>query len=119
MADDSRRGRARRLRREATEAERLLWARLRSRRFRAVKFRRQHPMGPYIVDFVDQEHGLIVELDGGQHTEQQAYDERRTRWLESRGFTVLRFWNSEVLASLDSVLDAIWSEIEQRSADSP
>ncbi len=84
-----------------------------------MKFRRQHPMGPYIVDFVDQEHALIVELDGGQHTEQQAYDERRTRWLESRGFTVLRFWNSEVLASLDSVLDAIWSEIEQRSADSP
>ena len=76
-------------------------------------------MGSYVVDFVSPKHKLIVELDGGQHSDQQDYDDRRTRWLESREFTVLRFWNSDVLASLDLVLDAIWVEVEKRSPDSP
>ena len=84
-----------------------------------MKFRRQKPMGPYVVDFVSSEHKLIVELDGGQHSDQQGYDDRRTRWLESRGFTVLRFWNNDILTRLELVLDAVWVEVEKRTPDSP
>ena len=99
--------RARQLRRRQTDAERLLWSKLRSRQLEGRKARRQHVIGPYIVDFVFLEDRLIVELDGGQHMEQVDRDTRRTAWLEMKGFQVLRFWNNEVLGNLESVLEAI------------
>ena len=99
--------RARKLRAEATDAERALWARLRRRQVLGYKFRRQQPLGHYIVDFVCLEKRLIVEVDGSQHIEQKGYDEARTKWLESQGYRVLRFWNDEVLDSTESVIEAI------------
>lgn len=100
---------ARRLRCETSDAERALWLRLRDRRLGGLKFRRQTPIGPYIVDFVCLERELVVEIDGGQHmaTAQRAKDEERTRWLETQGFMVLRFWNDEVLNQMEAVLERI------------
>lgn len=72
-----------------------------------VKFRRQHPIGPYFVDFCSIERGLIVEVDGGQHAERSVEDETRTSFLQSRGYRVLRFWNHRVLANTNEVLDEI------------
>ncbi|HAY27526.1 MAG TPA: DNA (cytosine-5-)-methyltransferase, partial [Candidatus Accumulibacter sp.] len=80
---------------------------LRAHRFLGLKFKRQKPMGRYIVDFVCLEQRLIIEIDGGQHAEQLDYDRRRDAWLRSQGFTVLRFWNSEVMQPLDEVLEQI------------
>jgi very-short-patch-repair endonuclease len=96
---------ARNLRRRQTDAERKLWAILRSRQFENSKFRRQEPIGKYIVDFVSMDRELIIELDGGQHNQQpvQEKDEARTRWLESRGFRVIRFWNNDVLLNIEGV----------------
>ncbi len=94
------------LRKSTTEAERLLWSRLRANQL-GFKFRRQHEIAGYIVDFVCNERHLVVELDGSQHFDQHEYDERRTRMLESRNLRVLRFWNNQVLAETDSVLAAI------------
>ncbi len=105
------RDRARELRREMTDAERLLWSRLRRRQMFGDKFRRQQPLGPYIVDFVCLDKRLIVELDGGQHAEQQEYDAERTRWLEEQGFRVLRFWNNQVFDEPESVLRVIADEL--------
>jgi len=95
------------LRRNQTEAERRLWYHLRAHRFMGLKFKRQKPMGRYVVDFVCVEHRLIIELDGGQHTEQMAYDQHRDAWLLSQGYTVLRFWNNDVMQRLESVLERI------------
>lgn len=95
------------LRANQTEAERRLWFHLRSRRFQGWKFRRQHVLQGYIVDFVCLERKLVIELDGGQHANQEAYDNHRTRALETEGFQVIRFWNNDVLKNLESVLDAI------------
>ncbi|HSH43472.1 MAG TPA: DUF559 domain-containing protein [Arenicellales bacterium] len=109
--------RARDLRNQLTDAERLLWAQLRDRRFMGRKFRRQVPIGPYIVDFVSIRDQLIIEADGGQHAGQCRYDATRTADLEARGFRILRFWNNEILADLDSVLEVIrraLSEAEKR-----
>jgi len=105
-ANTKRIARARRLRRDATDAEQRLWYRLRSRQIAAVKFIRQERIGPYIVDFVCREQRLIIEVDGGQH----ATDERdavRENWLRDRGFSVLRFWNNDVLANTEGVLESI------------
>ena len=104
--------RARKLRRESTDAERALWPRLRDRGLRGFKFRRQAPIGHYIVDFLCMERQLVVELDGGHHADQRESDEIRTRALESQGFRVLRFWNDEVLRQPDSVLGAILSHLD-------
>ena len=101
------RDRARQMRREPTEAEYKLWFYLRAEQL-GVKFRRQLPLGDYIVDFVCLPNKLIVELDGGQHTRQRDYDEQRTRWLNSQGFQVLRFWNCDVLDDVETVIDVIW-----------
>lgn len=92
-----------------TDVERVLWRQLRSRQLAGHKFRRQQPLGQYIVDFVCLEKRVIVELDGGQHAEEGtvAYDAERTAWLKTEGFCVLRFWNHDVLKSLDSVKEAI------------
>jgi very-short-patch-repair endonuclease len=96
------------MRSEMTDAERLLWMHLRAHRLDGLRFRRQTPMGQYIVDFVCHERRLVIELDGGQHAESQR-DETRGRWLESKGYRVLRFWNSDVLQNRDGVLETIVS----------
>jgi very-short-patch-repair endonuclease len=102
--------RARALRRGQTDAEALLWSKLRSRQMLGLKFRRQHPLGNYFADFACIEIGLIVELDGGQHGEDQAldYDANRTEALVAMGFQVLRFWNNDVLKETDAVLEKIY-----------
>ena len=89
--------RARELRRNLTDAERALWQVLRNRQVSGYRFRRQAPIGPYVVDFVCFEIRLVIEVDGGQHIERADYDEGRTAWLEGAGFRVIRFWNNEVL----------------------
>ncbi len=100
-------GRARRLRRDQTDAEQRLWSRLR-RNTLGKGFRRQHPVGRYIVDFVCLECRLIIEADGGQHSEDRVrHDELRTRWLEERGYKVIRFWNNDILADTDGVIELI------------
>ena len=109
MAD--RTERARELRREATEAERVLWGALRNRQLDGHKFRRQTPIGPFIVDFVCMERRLIVEVDGGQHDERREYDEERSAALMSEGFRVVRYWNSEVLSDVEAVADSILLEL--------
>jgi very-short-patch-repair endonuclease len=103
--------RARALRVRQTDAERLLWFRLRNRRLCGCKFRRQQVMGAYIVDFVCMEPKLVIELDGGQHSWQDEYDARRSRYLNGLGFKVLRFWNSDVLNSIDAVLESIRQQL--------
>ena len=86
---------------------------MRSRRLRGLKFRRQCPLGCYIVDFICIEEKLIIELDGGQHNEnrQRDYDERRTEFLNGLGFKVIRFWNNDVLSQFDVVLDEIYKQV--------
>ncbi|MDT3707288.1 MAG: DUF559 domain-containing protein [Thiobacillus sp.] len=111
-------GIARRLRREATPQERLLWGALRARRFAAFKFRRQVPIGPYIVDFVCHDAKLIVELDGSQHAD-NTRDSIRDAELERRGFEVLRIWNNELTNSQTSVLEAIWQALDRRCGVEP
>ncbi|MBI4229134.1 MAG: endonuclease domain-containing protein [Deltaproteobacteria bacterium] len=101
------RDKARELRKNPTEAERKLWKHLCLRQLGGYKFRRQHSLGPYIVDFVCLEKRLIVEVDGGQHSEQVAYDAERGEWLEAQGFRVLRFWNQEVLKEIEVVKEVI------------
>ncbi len=98
---------ARRLRRRQTDAERRLWARLRDRRLLGVKFARQVPVGPYIVDFCCRERKLIVELDGGQHAMHAVYDVGRTAFLQRLGYRVLRFWDNDALGNTDGVLERI------------
>ena len=98
---------AQELRCELTATEQLLWSRLRRRQVLGHKFRRQQVLGAFIVDFVCLEKKLIIELDGGQHSEGQDYDQRRTRWLERRGFRVLRFWDNQVFGELEAVLKCI------------
>jgi len=104
--------RARALRDVATDAERMLWYRLRNRQFNGLKFRRQHPVGRYFADFACVEIGLVIELDGGQHGEQAAYDERREAAMKQAGFRTLRFWNHDVLQQTEVVMQAIWQVAE-------
>ena len=105
---------ARKLRRDQTDAERTLWARLRSKQLRGAKFRRQQPLGPYIVDFINFDSRLVVEIDGGQHNEEEMRqkDKDRTMWLMQRGYQVLRFWDNEVLQNVDSVLERILAALK-------
>jgi very-short-patch-repair endonuclease len=98
---------ARRLRSNPTEAELRLWSRLRRRQLDGLRFRRQVPLGRFIVDFSCYDERLVIELDGGQHLENHEEDAARTQWLESRGFRVLRFWNDEVFKNMDGVLETI------------
>ena len=95
------------LRINQTDAENRLWFHLRSRKFHGWKFRRQHILQGYIVDFVCLERKLVIELDGGQHADQEIYDNRRTQVLEKDGFKVIRFWNNDVLTNLEGVLETI------------
>jgi very-short-patch-repair endonuclease len=113
------RERARSLRRSQTDAERRLWAHLRARQLHGAKFRRQQPIGIYIVDFCCPEHRLIVELDGGQHALTVAADQARTEYLERHGYRVLRFWDNDVLTHLHMVVERILQEITSRPLAPP
>jgi very-short-patch-repair endonuclease len=100
-------GLARNLRKNQTDVEALLWRHLRHNQLEGLSFRRQHPIGRYIVDFVCLEQRLILEIDGGQHDIEREKDEQRTKWLMAEGYKVLRFWNNEVLTNLEGVLESI------------
>ncbi|MBU2590922.1 MAG: endonuclease domain-containing protein [Nitrospinota bacterium] len=97
------------LRKRSTDVERLLWKELRCVQFEGIKFRRQHPIGKYIVDFVSLEKSLIIELDGGQHAKpnESQRDRERDKWLEKEGYTVLRFWDNELIENRIAVLKKI------------
>jgi very-short-patch-repair endonuclease len=110
----------RRLRREQTEAESLLWQQLRARRLKGAKFRRQHPIGEHIVDFCCLKHQLVIEVDGGQPAEETEKDAARTARLEAHGFKVIRFWNDDVLRNLEGVLTSVAEALRERgSGDAP
>ena len=108
-------GAARRLRSSMSEAEKRLWYHLRAHCVLGARFRRQALIGPYIVDFVCHDAELIIELDGGQHGTARGMrrDQKRTDWLATKGYTVLRFWNSDVLENTDGVLELIAAEIQK------
>ncbi|HSF31588.1 MAG TPA: endonuclease domain-containing protein [Candidatus Tectomicrobia bacterium] len=107
MRDAKAQQRARRLRRDQTEAERKLWAQLRDRRLQTAKFRRQHPIGPFIADFCCPEQHLVLEIDGGQDVIREEEDRKRTDFLIQQGYRVLRFWDHEVLQDIEAVLQRI------------
>jgi very-short-patch-repair endonuclease len=119
MMGKPQKSRPQQLRTDATEVEKRIWYFLRNRQFEKFKFRRQHPIGVYIVDFVCLIEKLIVELDGGQHVERTAYDERRTKSLNEKGYRVLRFWNNDVMQNTDAVLETILAELNAGPSPSP
>ena len=98
---------ARNLRKRFTEAEKLLWRYLRAKQVEGFKFRRQQPIGNYIVDFACFEKGVVIEVDGGQHAVERGKDKERDKWLKGQKFEVLRFWNNEVLTNIGGVLEVI------------
>ena len=108
--------RARDLRKQQTDAERLLWSRLRNRQLAGFKFRRQYPIAPYIVDFACLEAELVVEVDGSQHMSHAQSDYARDQFIERMGFRVIRFWDNDVLVRTEEVLEVIFQEL---SAPSP
>ena len=107
-------GHAKQLHRNMSPAEAKLWAHLRAHRTADVHFRNQHAIGSYVVDFCAPRRKLIIELDGSQHLEQGEYDEERTKYLKSKGYKVLRFWNNQVMNDIDGVLRAIVLELEDQ-----
>ena len=107
------RERARKLRKPLTDAELRLWRLLRNRNLKQFKFRRQHPLGPYVADFVCLEQRLVIELDGSQHQQQSRYDADRTAELEAAGYRVLRLWDNDVLTRSDSVMQAIYNALDR------
>lgn len=113
MKGNSQRGKtfARQLRKSETDAERKIWQQLRSRNLNGAKFRRQHPVGPYVVDFICINEKLIIELDGSQHQQQVAYDAQRTEFLEQSGHRVMRFWDNDVLLNTENVMLAIYDAL--------
>jgi very-short-patch-repair endonuclease len=113
--------RARLLRKKATEPERILWRHLRNRNFAGYKFRRQHPLGSYVLDFYCPSEKLAIELDGGGHNYRagQTRDQARSEFLARHRVSVLRFWNHQVRQELDSVLRAIWFALEERQKNNP
>lgn len=108
--------RASELRKEPTSAEAKLWAYLRTLREDGIHFRRQHAIGPYIVDFCAPRRKLIIELDGSQHLDQHEYDAERTAYLESKDYRVLRFWNSDVMNKVNEVMGVILGELGKYSS---
>jgi very-short-patch-repair endonuclease len=108
-------GRARRLRKLPSVAELTLWKHLRAHRLAGVAFRRQHAIGPYIVDFCSPRHKLLIEVDGGQHMDRKDYDDARTVFLESIGYRVIRFWDNEVVGNITGVLEAILRKLNPAS----
>ena len=113
--DHSRVSLTRGLRRRCTKVEVVLWAKLRNKQLEGAIFRRQHPVGSYIVDFICLKKRLIVEIDGGQHANAEATvnDQQRTRWLVGQGYQVLRFWNNEVLANTQGVIEVLGQRLNQ------
>jgi len=105
------RDKARQLRRDQTDAEGKLWYLLRNRNLAGCKFKRQVPIGRFIADFACLELRLIIEADGGQHADQEAYDAARTAWLESQGWQVIRFWNHDILTNMDGVAESVLEAI--------
>lgn len=105
------------LRRDQTDAERLLWGRLRRCQLGGYKFRRQHQIGLYICDFASLDGRIIVELDGSQHAERTDYDKRRDSFLRSAGYRVLRFWNVDVQSELDLVVETIFEALHRPEID--
>ena len=101
---------AKKLRINSTDTEKYLWKYLRGKQLTGFKFRRQHTIGRYIVDFVNLERRIIIELDGGQHLENKK-DKLRDKWLKERGYDVLRFWDNEVLMNVEGVLEVIKEKI--------
>jgi len=116
-ADKSASTNARRLRRNMTDAERLLWSRLRGKQIDGFRFRKQVPLGRFVADFACMEPRLAIEIDGGQHARQMAQDDARSVWLESQGFTVLRFWNNEVSDNIEGVLQTIARTLRELDDD--
>jgi len=112
---------ARKLRRRSTDAENILWRNLRSRQAGGRKFRRQYALGPYFLDFYCTEFRLALEVDGGQHFSEPVAtkDEERSKYLESLGVEILRFWNREVLLETEAVLTRIWDRLEVRAGRRP
>ncbi|KAF7600238.1 MAG: DNA (cytosine-5-)-methyltransferase [Candidatus Dactylopiibacterium carminicum] len=108
------RDRARTLRATATPFEQSFWQAIRAHRFAGFKFRRQQVIGPYIADFTCLHARLIVELDGGQHTEAHAYDARRDAWLQAEGYRVFRVWNHEWVQQREAVLERLWALLHER-----
>lgn len=100
---------AKNLRKKATDAERLLWRYLRAKQMEGIKFRRQEPVGNYIVDFICFDRRIIIEIDGGQHARDENVnkDKERDEWLRNQGFKVLRFWNNDVLNNINGVWEVI------------
>jgi very-short-patch-repair endonuclease len=107
--------RAGELRKEPTPAEAKLWTFLRAHRFTDIHFRRQHAIGPYIVDFCAPSKKLIIEVDGSHHLEQAEYDNERTTYLEAKGYRVLRFWNSDVMNRISDLMAMVLEELEKSS----
>ncbi len=107
---------ARRLRSNMTDAERRMWAALRGRRLHDYKFRRQYPLGPFVVDFACIAHRVAIEADGGQHAD-NAGDARRTAWLERHGWRMLRFWNNDIPTDIDGVQDTILRALAHRDPE--
>ena len=103
---------SKKLRNNLTDSEKKLWSHLRRRQINESRFRRQHPIGKFIVDFVCLEKKIVIEIDGVQHNENIDYDLKRTKWLEDEGYKVIRFWNNEVLKNIESVLEVIYKETE-------
>jgi very-short-patch-repair endonuclease len=110
---------AKALRKQMTDAERRLWRHLRNRELGGWKFRRQYPVGPYIVDFICLEKNVVIEVDGGQHDENKELDLQRSAYLNKMGYRVIRFWNNEVLQETEAVLEAIFAILADNKQNSP
>jgi very-short-patch-repair endonuclease len=111
--------RAKALRKRLTDAERLLWRHLRNRELGGWKFRRQYPVGPFIVDFIFVEKNLVIEVDGGPHAENEEQDIQRSEYLNRMGYRVFRFWNNQVLQETEAVLEAIFEILVEGKQNSP
>jgi len=112
-------GLAKALRKRMTDAERLLWRHLRNRELGGWKFRRQYPVGPYIVDFICLEKNVVIEVDGGQHAENEKLDIQRSTYLKKMGYQVFRFWNNQVMQETEAVLEAILNILTNEKQNSP
>ena len=110
---------ARILRKNMTDAERAIWKSVRNRQLGGFKFRRQKPIGPFIVDFVCIEKKMVIEIDGGQHALNTAHDVKRSEFLRNRGYKILRFWNSDVLKEKNAVLEEILSNLKGSPSPRP
>lgn len=106
--------RSRKLRSTLTDAEQLLWRHLRQKQMAGIKFRRQHPVGPYVTDFACLSAKLAIEIDGGQHAGMKPKDAQRDAFLIQKGFRVLRFWNNEVPGNIEGVMEKIWAVASEK-----